>query len=110
MTSDLGERDSGLQPERTALSWHRTLFSSIVLAVVTLRAGFYHADTPLIIMGGASIIISLLVVVVSCRRQQLMVYDFKLTSASSMSTKRMICLAVGLNALAIPLYTVLRLF
>ena len=44
MTLSLRTRDPGLQPERTALAWQRTLFSVFVLALASTRFGFARGD------------------------------------------------------------------
>ncbi|WMY72528.1 DUF202 domain-containing protein [Buttiauxella selenatireducens] len=110
MNIALRERDPGLQPERTALSWHRTAFSSLVLALATVRAGFVNADILLAILGSASAVVSLVLVWVSLRRQRQIVCDTRLTTPGSAMAKCLICLALGLNALAITLHTLVRLF
>ncbi|HEB0852635.1 DUF202 domain-containing protein [Citrobacter werkmanii] len=55
-------RDPGLQPERTALSWRRTAFSMMVPAVLTLRGWFHFGEWPyaiatFLLMSCASIIL-----------------------------------------------------
>ncbi|MCQ9163257.1 DUF202 domain-containing protein [Arthrobacter sp. STN4] len=43
-TTERATRDPGLQPERTALSWRRTIMSIIVADLLIWR-GFFHALT-----------------------------------------------------------------
>lgn len=109
MNVDIRERDSGLQPERTALSWQRTAFSSLVLALVTTRAGFSQGDIMLTGLGSVATLFSLFLVFISLRRQRVMRYDTELTSRKAVVCKRFMCLALGLNALAITLHNVVNL-
>jgi len=110
VNTDIRARDPGLQPERTALSWHRTAFSSLVLALVTTRAGFSQGDFMLTVLGSIATLFSLFLVFISLRRQRVMRYDIELTSRKAVVSKRLICLALGLNALAITLHNVVNLF
>ncbi|GAS72194.1 TPA: DUF202 domain-containing protein [Citrobacter werkmanii] len=40
------ERDPGLQPERTQLSWQRTAFSMMVPAALTFRGWLHFGEWP----------------------------------------------------------------
>lgn len=45
------ERDPGLQPERTALSWTRTSLVVAVNALLALRSGLVHGEPWLVATG-----------------------------------------------------------
>lgn len=75
MTAALRERDPGLQPERTALSWQRTAFSSLVLALVTVRSGYHQGNSLLTGLGCASIIFAAIMIILSRWRQQAIILD-----------------------------------
>ncbi|MBC9725815.1 DUF202 domain-containing protein [Streptomyces sp. TRM68367] len=48
-----GERDPGLQPERTRLAWRRTTLSGTVSAVLAVRTSLYQGVSPLGVTVGA---------------------------------------------------------
>ncbi|MGQ3663788.1 DUF202 domain-containing protein [Citrobacter braakii] len=100
-------RDPGLQPERTAMSWHRTAFSALVLALLTTRTGFSQEDTVLVAMGSLSTLICLTLVFISLQRQQLIILDINLTHHKNMLSKLLICAALGINALAVALHSLI---
>lgn len=102
-------RDPGLQPERTALSWHRTAFSSLILALVTFRSGVCHQSLMLIMAGSAATLISLLLVIISLRRQRQIVRETELTLKTATLAKYLICIALGVNSLAVVLHTAINL-
>lgn len=106
----LRSRDPGLQPERTALSWHRTAFSSLILALVTARSGFSNGDIILAVLGTFSTLFAMVLVLVSLRRQQVMVHDSELTSSHAIVLKRLFCMALGMNAMAVTLHSLSGLF
>lgn len=110
MNAEVRERDPGLQPERTALSWQRTAFSSLILALATVRAGISHDDMMLTVLGSVSALLSLGLVVTSFYRQRVIQYDVVLTSRSSAMLKGLICVTLGVNALAVTLHNILNLF
>jgi hypothetical protein len=110
MNTALRVRDPGLQPERTALSWHRTAFSSLILALVTIRSGVSQQDLLLTVAGGIAMMLSLLLVFISFGRQKLIVQDTELTSQNAILAKFLICSALGINALAVVLHSALNLY
>ncbi|MFJ9339554.1 DUF202 domain-containing protein [Streptomyces sp. NPDC101733] len=50
-----GERDAGLQPERTRLAWRRTTLACSVAAVLALRQALHGSGSPLKVTGAAVI-------------------------------------------------------
>lgn len=52
--------DSGLQPQRTALSWTRTATSMLINAVICVRSAYVYESRPLSVLAGALLTTSLL--------------------------------------------------
>jgi len=106
----VGERDPGLQPERTALSWHRTAFSSLVLALLIMRSGLVHDDRVCLTLGSIAAIFSLGLVFSAFHRHNTLSRENHLLSSSSLILKGLVCSVLGLNALALMLHSLPRLF
>ena len=95
--------DPGLQPERTSLSWYRTLFLIVGVSMLFLRLGFVKND--LILVAG-SIILLLCNIGVCIYAYQRNLFDVKstvLTSYGSVIVKKMICFAIIFSALVFAL-------
>ncbi|MGG5171623.1 DUF202 domain-containing protein [Pseudarthrobacter sp. J1738] len=54
--ADTTLRDSGLQPERTALSWRRTLLAMLVIDVLLWRSWFVHRGPELAGVASAGVV------------------------------------------------------
>jgi len=95
--------DPGLQPERTSLSWYRTLFLIVGVSMLFLRLGFVNND--LILIAGS--IILLLCNIGACiyayKRNMFDLKSTVLTSYGSVIVKKMICFAVVFSALVFAL-------
>lgn len=109
MTLSLRTRDPGLQPERTALAWQRTLFSVFVVALAATRIGFARGD--LVSGWSAAIALGLTVVlaIVSRNRQRQVAVSKAFTTMSSVMVKRILSVILGLEAMSLVLSAVLSL-
>ncbi|ECG8588497.1 DUF202 domain-containing protein [Salmonella enterica subsp. salamae] len=97
-------RDSGLQPERTAMSWHRTTFSALALALLTTRMGFSRGDPILATMGALTTFVSLVLCIISIQRQKEVILDIPLISRNTILARQLLCIVLGLNAFVIALH------
>jgi len=95
--------DPGLQPERTSLSWYRTLFLIVGVSMLFLRLGFIKND--LILVAGSIILLlcNIGVCIYAYKRNLFDVKSTVLTSYGSVIVKKMICFAVIFSALVFAL-------
>jgi hypothetical protein len=65
-------KDPGLQPERTALAWSRTVMAIFVNAGLVVRSGWLHHRIAMIAIGvGIMMTCSLVIMLSHARRQEL---------------------------------------
>ena len=95
-------RDSGLQPERTALAWTRTAFAILANAVISLRAGFISGSVPLLALAVALLLGAAYTFrFASVRRRVLLHHDVVPVPAAAMALTSAIVLAACLAGLVV---------
>lgn len=109
MSEDLRSRDLGLQPERTALAWHRTAFTTLIFSLAAVRVAFSRGDIVSGALSGVGAILALMLVGISYHRQKTIVIDAALTTPSSVLAKRLISAALCLVSLSLALPAVINL-
>ena len=103
MSEELRPRDPGLQPERTALAWHRTAFTTLIFSLAAVRVAFSRGDIVSGMLSGIGAILALMLVVISYRRQKTIVADSEPTTPSSVLAKRLISAVLCLVSLSLVL-------
>ena len=93
------QSDPGLQPERTALSWQRTLFLLVGVSMLFFRLGYVKDD---IILTAGSIVLLLSNLGLGAYVYKRNLFDLNntiLTSEGSILVKKMICFAIIFSSL-----------
>lgn len=108
MTLSLRTRDPGLQPERTALAWQRTLFSVFVLALASTRlvspaAAWFQG------IAGIALGLTVILAIVVRNQQRQVGGNTALTTFASIMIKRLLSVVLGLEAISLVLSAVLSL-
>lgn len=109
MTRDPRPCDPGLQPERTVLAWHRTIFSVFVLALTATRIGFVRGAVASCWLGSVAIGLAVVLMVVTRYRQRQVAADDELTTFSSVLIKQLLSVILGLEAASLALPAILCL-
>lgn len=63
-------RDPGLQSERTALAWNRTGLAVLVNALLALRTGWVHHETPITVLAFALMVAAVAAVLYGAWRRR----------------------------------------
>jgi len=104
------ERDSGLQTERTTLSWFRTVFVVLINALLVLKLSYNQEHSYIFISGISLIGFTISLYILSLTRNQKFAFDVELTTKNAIWTKRYISLMVGLCALLVSLSSAISLY
>ncbi|WP_034949789.1 DUF202 domain-containing protein [Erwinia oleae] len=108
MSKNVRPRDAGLQPERTALAWQRTVFTVLIFSLAAVRVALSRGDIVSGALSGAGIIL-LLMMAISYRRQQTLINRTDLSTLSSALAKGLISAALCLVSLSFALPALLNL-
>jgi hypothetical protein len=89
-----------LQPERTALAWTRTAFAILANALITLRAGYVSASTPLVALSIALLLGAAYTFIYASMRRRALLHEAALpVSTASMALTAAIVLTACLTGL-----------
>lgn len=103
MTTKHASRDPGLQPERTVLSWLRTSFSVLILALAATRSGFSRGDLASEGLGIVATLLALILVFVCYLRQRKALIGITSTTSSSILVKWLLSGVLSLAAFSLSL-------
>lgn len=109
MSDDLRPRDPGLQPERTALSWHRTAFTVLVFSLAAVRVAVSRSDVVSLVLSSIGTMLALVLVGLSWHRQKTMLTNSELMTPTSILAKRLISFVLCILSLSLALPALLNL-
>lgn len=92
--------DPGLQPERTSLSWYRTLFLILGVSMLFLRLGLVKDNLILIAASIVLLLSNLGICFYAYQRNLMDINSVGLTSYGSVVVKKLICFAIIFSAIA----------
>jgi len=92
--------DPGLQPERTSLSWYRTLFLILGVSMLFLRLGLVKDNLILIAASIVLLLSNLGICFYAYQRNLMDINNVGLTSYGSVVVKKLICFAIIFSAIA----------
>lgn len=90
--------DRGLQPERTSLSWYRTLFLIVGVSLLFFRLGIVKHDIILIIASVVLLLSNLGICAYAYKRNLLDINNVMVASFGSVLIKKLICFAIIFSA------------
>ncbi|MFT6925479.1 MAG: hypothetical protein ACJAZP_001059 [Psychromonas sp.] len=110
MTINIRERDIGLQPERTTLSWLRTVFVVLINALLVARVGYSNDNDFVFFTGVGLVFFTISIYILSFTRMKKFAFDTELTTKNAIFAKRYIAFMVCLSALLIALSCATNLY
>ncbi len=104
------EKDIGLQPERTTLSWLRTVFVVLITALLVIRVGYSNKNGYVFFAGIELLFFTASIYVLSLFRMKKFVFDTELTTKNAVWVKRYVAFMVFLSALLIAFSCVTNIY
>lgn len=102
--------DTGLQPERTSLSWFRTSFVIFGVSVLFFQLGMNNDDIILIIGSIVLLLCNLGAYAYVYKRNFLDTDDIRITSYGSIIVKRIICFSIIFSACIFSMSNLVSIF
>ncbi|HFK3156520.1 TPA: DUF202 domain-containing protein [Citrobacter sedlakii] len=94
-------RDPGLQPERTALAWQRTVFSSLLFSLMACRSGVLHHSLFSVCLGTAASVLTVILLVTSLFNQYRARQNVNLITPTTAHIRLLLTTALCLLALSL---------
>lgn len=102
--------DTGLQPQRTILSWFRTIAVIFLNALLLIKVGLHTESTLLLISGFSVLLLAVLMYAYSLQRNQVFDYYIEVVSQTTIIVHRSICVVLTLIASSLFYYFAQQLF
>ncbi|REG83238.1 DUF202 domain-containing protein [Marinomonas pollencensis] len=101
--------DAGLQAERTALSWSRTLLVLLLNVLLVIRVG-YTSQNPIVLYAGVMLaVLTMIFYGLSVSRVAVFFLDRELTTQNSIRAKQWLSAALCVAALLVALSSAMSL-
>lgn len=98
------KRDTGLQPQRTTLSWFRTAFSIFVNSLLLLRIGAKEDVILVTFCGWFFMFLSIWLYYASVYRGDAILTEKTLTTAASINTKKLISMTILITCVLLTIH------
>ncbi|MDV7103723.1 DUF202 domain-containing protein [Vibrio sp. TH_r3] len=102
------ERDPGLQPERTSMSWMRTHFLSLGIGALMIRIGGSNDSLVVQLNGGVLLLATLFAIYYSRRRFKQTLDLNHAVKNKDIDTKRILAFTIALCALTCAVESIVR--
>lgn len=103
------ENDPGLQPQRTILSWFRSIAVIFLNALLLIKVGLNTHSHLLVALGIIALLLATFMYAYSIRRNQYVTYDIEVVSNQSITILRVISFSLFVVALLLSAHFILQL-
>jgi uncharacterized membrane protein YozB (DUF420 family) len=93
--------DGGLQPQRTSLSWSRTIFVLLINVLVVIRVGYSDQNTAVLYAGIILAVLTFVFYITYVYRTAGFEFEGELTTQSAIWVKRLLSAILCIAALSI---------